>query len=151
MKKTIYIYIPIIIIIASIIMSLGYIVGYDEGKKIGYDTGYSAGYFDTKEIYEPEIENLSKQYEELALKNITSNPDYYYAEAYIISQDKGLDDMIVVAWCVNYSEAPLDAACKYDIYVGGEKGEKVKVGANDLFWGMKYQLKGYFKNYKLII
>ena len=105
MKKTIYIYIPIIIIIASIIMSLGYIVGYDGGKKIGYDTGYSAGYFDTKEIYESEIEKLSKQYEGLALKNITSNPDYYCAEAYIISQDEGLDDMIVVAWCVNYSEA----------------------------------------------
>ena len=27
---------------------------------------------------------------------------------------------------VNYSEAPLDAACKYDIYVGGEQGEEVK-------------------------
>ena len=47
---------------------------------------------------------------------------------------------------VNYSEAPLDEACKYDIYVGGEKGEKVKVGANDLFWGMKYQLRGYFNS-----
>lgn len=47
---------------------------------------------------------------------------------------------------VNYSEAPLDAACKYDIYVGGEQGEEVKVGANDLFWGMKYQLKGYFNS-----
>ena len=105
MKKTIYIYIPIIIIIASIIMSLGYIVGYDEGKKIGYETGYNAGYFDAKEIYEPELEKLSKQYEELTLKNLASNPDYYYAEAYIISQDEGPDDMIVVAWCVNYSEA----------------------------------------------
>ena len=29
---------------------------------------------------------------------------------------------------VNYSECPLDATCKYDIYVGGEKGEKVKGG-----------------------
>lgn len=47
---------------------------------------------------------------------------------------------------MNYSEAPLDSACKYDIYVGGEEGEKVKVGANDLFWGMKYQLKGYFNS-----
>ena len=47
---------------------------------------------------------------------------------------------------VNYSEAPLDEACKYDIYVGGEKGEEVKVGANDLFWGMKYQLRGYFNS-----
>ena len=47
---------------------------------------------------------------------------------------------------VNYSEAPLDAACKYSIYVGGEDVENVKVGANDLFWGMKYQLKGYFNS-----
>lgn len=47
---------------------------------------------------------------------------------------------------VNYSEAPLDEACKYDIYVGGEQGEEVKVGANDLFWGMKYQLRGYFNS-----
>lgn len=47
---------------------------------------------------------------------------------------------------VNYSEAPLDAACKYDIYVGGEQGEEVKVGDNDLFWGMKYQLRGYFNS-----
>ena len=45
---------------------------------------------------------------------------------------------------VNYSDAPLDATCKYNIYVGGEDVENVKVGANDLFWGMKYQLKGYF-------
>lgn len=47
---------------------------------------------------------------------------------------------------VNYSEASLDSACKYDIYVGGEQGEEVKVGANDLFWGMKYQLRGYFNS-----
>lgn len=47
---------------------------------------------------------------------------------------------------VNYSEAPLDAKCKYDVYVGGEEGEKVKIGANDLFWGMKYQLRGYFNS-----
>ena len=47
---------------------------------------------------------------------------------------------------VNYSEAPLDAACKYNIYVGGEDVENVKVGANDLFWGMKYQLRGYFNS-----
>ena len=30
--------------------------------------------------------------------------------------------------------------------MGGEKGEEVKVGANDLFWGMKYQLWGYFNS-----
>ena len=40
-----------------------------------------------------------------ALKNLASNPDYYYTEAYIIGQDEGPDGMIVVAWCVNYSEA----------------------------------------------
>lgn len=103
MKKAICI--PIIVtIIATIIMSLAYICGYDVSKKIGYETGYNAGYFDAKEIYEAEIEKLSKQYEELALKNLTSNPDYYYAEAYIMSQDKGPDGMIIVAWCVNYSE-----------------------------------------------
>ena len=45
---------------------------------------------------------------------------------------------------INYSQVHLDSACKYDIYVGGEEGENVKIGANDLFWGMKYQLKGYF-------
>lgn len=45
---------------------------------------------------------------------------------------------------INYSGANVDDTCKYDIYVGGEYGEKVKVGANDLFWGMKYQLKVYF-------
>ena len=33
---------------------------------------------------------------------------------------------------------------KYDVYVGGEYGEDVKVGANDLFWGFKRQFKGYF-------
>lgn len=103
MKKAICI--PIIVtIIATIIMSLAYICGYDVSKKIGYETGYNAGYFDAKEIYEFEIEKLSKQYEELALKNLTSNPDYYYAEAYIMNQDEGPDDMIIVTWCVNYSE-----------------------------------------------
>lgn len=45
---------------------------------------------------------------------------------------------------VNYSQVTLNSACKYDIYVGGEKGEEVKVGTNDLFWGMKYQLRRYF-------
>lgn len=45
---------------------------------------------------------------------------------------------------LNYSSSSLDKDRKYDIYVGGERGEDVKVGANDLFWGMKHQLKGYF-------
>ena len=104
MKKAIYIPIVIIIIIETIIMSLGYICGYDAGKKTGHEVGYSVGYFDAKEMYEHEFENLSNQYEELALKNLSSNPDYYYIEAYIIGQDEGPDGMIVVAWCVNYSE-----------------------------------------------
>lgn len=103
MKKAIYIPIVIIIIIETIIISLGYICGYDTGKKTGHELGYSVGYFDAKEMYEHEFEELSKQYEELALKNLPSNPDYYYTEAYIIYQDESPDGMIVVAWCVNYS------------------------------------------------
>lgn len=47
---------------------------------------------------------------------------------------------------VNYSNVDIEPSCKYDIFVGGEEGEKVKVGANDLFWGMKYQLKGYLNS-----
>lgn len=47
---------------------------------------------------------------------------------------------------MDYSIANKSNICKYDIYVGGEDGEKVKVGANDLFWGMKYQLKEYFES-----
>ena len=45
---------------------------------------------------------------------------------------------------IDYSRSSLQSNCKYDIYAGGEEGEKVKVGANDLFWAMKYQLKVYF-------
>ncbi|WP_343009496.1 proton-conducting transporter membrane subunit [Clostridium celatum] len=46
----------------------------------------------------------------------------------------------------NYSKAPFTEGCKYDIYVGGEKGEDVKIQSNDLFWAMKHQLKGYFNS-----
>ena len=75
MKKAICI--PIIfIIVATIIMSLGYICAYDASKKIGYETGYNAGYFDAKEIYEPELEKLSKQYEELAKKENRSASNF---------------------------------------------------------------------------
>ncbi len=34
---------------------------------------------------------------------------------------------------------------KYDVFVGGEKGEDIKIGPNDLFWGLKHEFKGYFK------
>lgn len=47
---------------------------------------------------------------------------------------------------INYATSTLDKECKYDIYVGGEKGDDVKVGPNDLFWGLKHQLKGYFNS-----
>ena len=32
--------------------------------------------------------------------------------------------------------------------IGGEDGDSIKVGSNDLFWGMKYQLKEYFNGIK---
>ena len=41
-------------------------------------------------------------------------------------------------------KAEFTQSYKYDLYVGGEYGEDVKVGANDLFWGFKRQFKGYF-------
>lgn len=34
---------------------------------------------------------------------------------------------------------------KFTTFIGGEKTQNVKINANDLFWSMKYQLKGYFK------
>ena len=33
---------------------------------------------------------------------------------------------------------------KYEVFTGGEKEEFSKVGPHDLFWGMKYDFKGYF-------
>lgn len=33
---------------------------------------------------------------------------------------------------------------KYDSFTGGEKEEYSQVGAQDLFWGLKHQLRGYF-------
>ena len=33
---------------------------------------------------------------------------------------------------------------KFEVFTGGEKDEYSKVGPHDLFWGMKYDLKGYF-------
>ena len=69
------------------------------GKEIGYHEGYS----EAQCVYEPELEKLTKQYEKLALKDSTSNPEFYYGEAYIISQDEMPDGMISVSWCVNYS------------------------------------------------
>lgn len=45
---------------------------------------------------------------------------------------------------INYGNSSVDYKCKYNVYVGGEEGEEVKVQANDLFWAMKHQLKIYF-------
>lgn len=33
---------------------------------------------------------------------------------------------------------------KYEVFTGGEKDEVQKVGPHDLFWGMKFNFKGYF-------
>lgn len=76
-------------------------LGVDYGKEVGHEQGY----IEAKSIYEPELKKLTKQYEELALKDLTSNPEFYYAEAYIINQIKTPDNMIEVIWCVNYSES----------------------------------------------
>lgn len=65
---------------------------------------YIAGQQEAKFSYESELEKLSLQYNELNLKGTTSNPDFYYGEAYIISQDEMPNGMISVSWCVNYSE-----------------------------------------------
>ena len=72
---------------------------------LGLDYGKWVGYNEAQSVYEPEIAKLSKQYEELALKDLTSNPEFYYGEAYIINQEKMPDGMIIVCWCVNYSES----------------------------------------------
>lgn len=34
---------------------------------------------------------------------------------------------------------------KFDVFLGGENEQYTKVHSDDLFWSMKYQLKGYFK------
>jgi multicomponent Na+:H+ antiporter subunit D len=33
---------------------------------------------------------------------------------------------------------------KYDAFTGGEKEEHAQIGGQDLFWGLKHELKGYF-------
>ena len=87
------------IILVAIICIIGLFCNYC-GKKVGYHEGY----FEAQSVYEPELKKLTKQYEELALKDLTSNPEFYYAEAYILNQEEGPDDMINISWCVNYSE-----------------------------------------------
>ena len=49
---------------------------------------------------------------------------------------------------INYSNVSIDSSCKYEVFIGGEDGDSIKVGSNDLFWGMKYQLKEYFNGIK---
>ena len=34
---------------------------------------------------------------------------------------------------------------KFDVFIGGESEEAIKVNSGDLFWPMKYELKSYFK------
>lgn len=71
----------------------------------GLAVGHEVGYDQAENFYWVEFEKLTKQYEELALNDSTTNPEFYYGEAYIISQDEMPDGMISVSWCVNYSEA----------------------------------------------
>lgn len=46
---------------------------------------------------------------------------------------------------INKSRAMYSQGYKYDVFVGGEADEEVKVLPNDLFWAMKYQFNWYFK------
>lgn len=94
MKKIIMALVAIVFIISSLTICINY----------GKEAGYQDGYFEAESHCKPELEKLTKQYEELALKDLTSNPEFYYGEAYIISQDEMPDGMISVSWCVNYSE-----------------------------------------------
>lgn len=91
----------IITIVLTVVIIAGFFgyLGLDYGKQ----TGYEQGYLEAQNTYEPELEKLTKQYEALATKDLTSNPEFYYAEAYILNQEEGSDDMISVSWCVNYS------------------------------------------------
>jgi multicomponent Na+:H+ antiporter subunit D len=45
----------------------------------------------------------------------------------------------------NKSRSKYVESCKYDVFVGGEKDDDVKVMPNDLFWAMKHQFRWYFK------
>lgn len=92
----------IISIILAVVIIAGFFgyLGLDYGKQ----TGYEQGYLEAESTYEPELEKLTKQYEALVLKDTASNPEFYYGEAYIISQDEMPDGTINVCWCVNYSE-----------------------------------------------
>lgn len=94
MKKIIGVVVVLALIIGAILGSMA----------LGENKGYEEGYLNAKNEYEPELEKLIQQYEELVLKDSVSNPEFYYGEAYILSQEEMPDGMICVTWCVNYSE-----------------------------------------------
>lgn len=91
--------ISIVLAVVIVACFFGYL-GLNHGKQTGYEQGYT----EAQNIYEPELEKLNKQYEELILNGTTSNPEYYYGEAYILNQEKMPDGLVSVSWCVNYSE-----------------------------------------------
>lgn len=45
---------------------------------------------------------------------------------------------------ISKAEESVDSSTKYEVFTGGEKDEDAKVGPHDLFWGLKYDFKGYF-------
>ena len=49
---------------------------------------------------------------------------------------------------INYSNISINPSWKYENFIGGENEDSIKVGSNDLFWGMKYPLKKYFNAIK---
>lgn len=76
----------------------------DEAYEEGFNNGFDAAYDEAENSYIEEIEKLTQQYEDLLTKNLTSNPEFYYAEAYIISQEDAEDETVCVTWEVGYSE-----------------------------------------------
>lgn len=104
---------------------------------------YIAGYQEAKLIYESELEKAVHQYEELNMKGTASNPDFYYGEAYILNQEKIINDVIVITWRVNYSlnqcfltYSPnyLDEDCPYLLTIDSNKTKDVSDDEIAVIW-----------------
>jgi hypothetical protein len=106
-------------------------------------TVYIAGYQEAKLIYESELEKAVHQYEELNMKGTASNPDFYYGEAYILNQEKIINDVIVITWRVNYSlnhcfltysSDYLDEDCPYLLTIDSNKTKDISDDEIAVIW-----------------
>lgn len=73
---------------------------YQEAYIKGHEAGYNMAYAENIK----EITNLQAQVEQL-INNTVRDECFYFAEAYIMSQDLMEDGSYCVCWNVNYSEA----------------------------------------------